>query len=229
MILENVGTQLEVLPIVFGNGKIYLEVNPQFRSVNNSRGLTTAFGFSPGFNEQQTRSSVLLESGQTFAIGGLIENEVQATTAKVPYLGDMPCVGTLFRTVEHAERETELIVLVTPRLVDAMDCNQVPRRVPGRETRSPDDYELFLEGLMEAPRGQRRVHSGNCKLPAYLCDPTACKFPCVGNLCGTPNANCAGGGCAPGGCATPAGGPVVAPVVPVPVAPVGGTTPAPIP
>ena len=82
---------------------------------------------------------------------------------------------------------------------------------------------------MEAPRGQRRVHSGNCKLPAYLCDPTACKFPCVGNLCGTPNANCAGGGCAPGGCATPAGGPVVAPVVPVPVAPVGGTTPAPIP
>ena len=228
VILENVGTQLEVLPIVFGNGKIYLEVNPQFRSVNNGRGLNSGFGFSPGFNEQQTRSSVLLESGQTFAIGGLIENEVQASTTKVPYLGDLPCVGTLFRSVEHIERETELIVLVTPRLVDAMDCNQVPRRVPGRETRSPDDYELFLEGLVEAPRGQRRVHHGDCKLPAYLCDPTACKFPCVGNLCSSPNANCAGGGCAPG-CATPAGGPVAAPIVPVPVAPVGGTIPAPIP
>jgi pilus assembly protein CpaC len=228
-ILENVGTQLEVLPIVMGNGKIYLEVNPQFRSVNNGRGLTTTFGFTPGFNEQQTRSSVLLESGQTFAIGGLIENEVQASTTKTPYLGDLPCVGTLFRRVTHQERETELIILVTPRLVDALDCTQVPRRVPGRETRTPDDYELFLEGLIEAPRGQRRVHSGDCKLPAYLCDPTACKFPCVGNLCGTPNANCAGGGCAPGGCATPAGGPVVAPIVPVPVAPVGGTTPVPIP
>jgi pilus assembly protein CpaC len=231
-ILENVGTQLEVLPIVFGNGKIYLEVNPQFRSVNNGRGLNTAFGFTPGFNEQQTRSSVMMESGQTFAIGGLIENEVQANTRKVPYLGDLPCVGALFRSIEHQERETELIILVTPRLVDALDCTQAPRRVPGRETRSPDDYELFLEGLLEAPRGQRRVHSGNCKLPAYLCDPTACKFPCVGNLCGTPNANCAGGGCAPGGCATPAGGPVVAPVapiVPVPVALPGGSTPAPIP
>jgi pilus assembly protein CpaC len=231
VILENVGTQVEVLPIVFGNGKIYLEVNPQFRSVNNSRGLNTGFGFTPGFNEQQTRSSVLLESGQTFAIGGLIENETEATTNKIPYLGDLPAVGTLFRSVEHSERETELLVLVTPRLVDAMDCNQVPRRVPGRETRSPDDYELFVEGLLEAPRGQRRVHTGNCKLPAYLCDPTACKFPCVGNLCGSAHSNCAGG-CAPGGCATPAGGPVVAPVtpvVPVPVAPVGGTTPAPIP
>ncbi|HET6573683.1 MAG TPA: pilus assembly protein N-terminal domain-containing protein [Fimbriiglobus sp.] len=226
-ILENVGTQLDVLPIVFGNGKIYLEVNPQFRSVNNGRGLTTSFGFTPGFNEQQTRSSVLLESGQTFAIGGLIENEVQSTTSKVPYLGDLPGVGTLFRTVRHQERETELLILVTPRLVDALDCTQVPRRVPGRETRSPDDYELFLEGLMEAPRGQRRVFSGNCKLPAYLCDPTACKYPCIGNVCGSPNANCAGGGCA-----VPAGGPVVAPmvpVVPVPVGPLGGSAPVPIP
>jgi pilus assembly protein CpaC len=230
VILENVGTQLEVLPIVFGNGKIYLEVNPQFRSVNNGRGLTTAFGFTPGFNEQQTRSSVLLESGQTFAIGGLIENEVQGSTRKVPYLGDLPCVGAVFSTVTYSERETELIILVTPRLVDALDCNQVPRRVPGRETRSPDDYELFLEGLLEAPRGQRRVHSGPCKLPAYLCDPTACKFPCVGNVCGSPHANCAGGGCATGGCATPTAGTVVAPAAPVvPVAPVGGTTPAPIP
>ncbi len=226
VILENVGTQLEVLPIVFGNGKIYLEVNPQFRSVNNGRGITTSFGFTPGFNEQQTRSSVLLESGQTFAIGGLLETEVQAQTQKVPYLGDLPWIGFAFSSVSHSERETELLILVTPRLVDALDCTQVPHRVPSRETRSPDDYELFLEGLLEAPRGQRRVHNGRCYLPAYQCDPTVNKFPCIGNLCTGPN----GGGCA-GGCGAPA--PVAptpaAPVVPAPVAPAGGTGDLPIP
>jgi pilus assembly protein CpaC len=229
VVLENVGTQLEVLPIVFGNGKIYLEVNPQFRSVNNGRGITTSFGFTPGFNEQQTRSSVLLESGQTFAIGGLLEMEVQAQAQKVPYLGDLPVVGFAFSSVTHSERETELLILVTPRLVDALDCTQVPRRVPGRETRSPDDYELFLESLIEAPRGQRRIHNGRCYVPSYQCDPTVNKFPCIGNLCTGPN----GGGCA-GGCGAPAHGPVApitpaVPVAPAPVAPAGGTGDLPMP
>lgn len=228
VVLENVGTQLEVLPIVLGNGKIYLEVNPQFRSVNTGRGITTAFGFTPGFNEQQTRSSVLMESGQTFAIGGLLEMQVQNTAEKVPYLGDLPLVGFAFSSVRAEERETELIVLVTPRLVDAMDCAQVPRRVPGKETRSPDDYELFIESLIEAPRGQRTVRSGGCYNPAYKCDPTVAGFPCQGNVCtGVNGAGVAGAGCATGNCA-PAAAPVVpgAPPAALPTLPAGGEVPA---
>jgi pilus assembly protein CpaC len=228
VVLENVGTQLEVLPIVLGNGKIYLEVNPQFRSVNTGRGITTAFGFTPGFNEQQTRSSVLMESGQTFAIGGLLEMQVQNTAEKVPYLGDLPLVGFAFSSVRAEERETELLVLVTPRLVDAMDCAQVPRRVPGKETRSPDDYELFIESLIEAPRGQRTVRSGGCYNPAYKCDPTVAGFPCQGNVCtGVNGVGVAGAGCATGNCA-PAPAPVVpgAPPAALPTLPAGGEVPA---
>jgi pilus assembly protein CpaC len=228
VVLENVGTQLEVLPIVLGNGKIYLEVNPQFRSVNTGRGITTAFGFTPGFNEQQTRSSVLMESGQTFAIGGLLETQVQNSAEKVPYLGDLPLVGFAFSSVRAEERETELIVLVTPRLVDAMDCAQVPRRVPGKETRSPDDYELFIESLIEAPRGQRTVRSGGCYNPAYKCDPTVAGFPCQGNVCtGVNGVGVAGAGCATGNCA-PAPAPVVpgAPPAALPTLPAGGEVPA---
>jgi pilus assembly protein CpaC len=219
VVLENVGTQLEVLPIVFGNGKIYLEVNPQFRSVNNGRGISLGGSFTPGFNEQQTRSSVMLESGQTFAIGGLIENEVQASSERVPYLGDLPLLGAAFSYVRHSERETELVILVTPRLVDAMDCAQVPRRVPGRETRSPDDYELFLEGILEAPRGQRKVWNGRCYVPAYKCDPSYSLCPCQGNVC----AGGAGAACGTaGGCASPAvGGPIAPAPAPVPVMPTG--------
>lgn len=162
-----VGTEMEVLPIVHGNGKIYLEVNPRISSVNNGRGITTAFGFTPGFNEQQARSSIMLESGQTFAIGGLLETTVQANAQKVPYLGELPVIGAAFSSVTHDERESELLILVTPRLVEPMDGQQVGRRLPGKETRSPDDYELFVESLLEAPRGQRKPWSSGRYVPAY--------------------------------------------------------------
>ena len=204
--LENIGTELEVLPIVRGDGKIYLELNPRITSVNNGRGITTAFGFTPGFNEQQTRTSVTLEPGQTFAIAGLIETTVQASTEKIPYLGDLPLLGAAFSSVRHEERETELLILVTPRLQEAMNCNQVPSRIPGKETRSVDDYELFLESLIEAPRGQRRPWGGNGPFgynPAWKCAPGG--FPCKNNVC--PDGNCGTANmkapCATGTCAAP--------------------------
>lgn len=193
VILEQIGTQLEVLPIVFGNGKIYLEVTPQFRSVNVGRGVNTAFGFTPGFNESSVRSSVYMEHGQTYAIGGLLETQKQTTLQKIPVLGDIPFVGSAFSNIVADERETELLFLVTPRLVDALDCTQVPKRVPGRETRTPDDYELFLESIIEAPRGQRQVFVNGKYVPAYKNDRSAKDFPCVGPNgqavpCGTPGA-----------------------------------------
>jgi len=147
----------------------------------------------------------MLESGQTFAIGGLIQNTVQASASKVPVLGDLPYVGTIFSSISHSSIETELVILVTPRLVHPMDCNQVPKRLPGRETRNPDDYELFLENILEAPRGQRKVWNGRCYNAPYKCDPTIATFPCAGNVCYGPNGTpLATGACGPSGCALPA-------------------------
>lgn len=214
---EQIGVQIEVLPIVYGNGQIWLEINPTNRQVNQGLGITTVFGTTPGFTEQQARCAILLESGQTFAIGGLIQNSVQSAALKVPVLGDLPYVGTLFSTIRHEERESELIIMVTPRLVHPLDCCQVPKRLPGRETRSPDDYELFLENLLEAPRGQRKVWNGKQYNAAYKCDPTIGAYPCIGNLCTGPNLVGGGGNCGPNGCAAPAngfGGPVMPPAGP---------------
>ena len=167
-VLEEVGTQMEVLPIVFGNGKIYLEVNPQFRSVNFARGITINGSATPGFNETSIRSSVYMEPGQTYAIGGLLENQVQATSEKVPYVGDLPYLGAFFSSVRHEERETELIILVTPHLVDAMDCTQVPTTVPSKETAPA--------GRLRAVHGRAswklRVASVAPGAPAALCRPT---------------------------------------------------------
>jgi pilus assembly protein CpaC len=206
-----VGTTLNVIPIVYGNGKIYLELSPTFQSVDFSRGIpvSTPNGqtvTTPGFNVQTANASVMLESGQTFAIGGLLQNDMQITSTKLPVLGEIPYLGAVFSNSRYQENETELIILVTPRLVDALDCGQVPKRVPGRETRSPDDYEFYLECLLEAPRGQRQVWNGRCYQAAYKCDPTYGIFPCKGNVCAGGNCNSGvyqAGGCANGNCNVP--------------------------
>ncbi|HEY1192331.1 MAG TPA: hypothetical protein VGE74_32200, partial [Gemmata sp.] len=190
------GTELEVVPIVYGNGMIWLDIQPRITAVNQGLGITVNGASSPGFTEQTVRSTVLLESGQTFAIGGLIQNSTGATAQKVPVLGDLPFAGTYFSRVDYTVRESELVILVTPRLVHPMDPCQAPKRLPGQETRTPDDYELFLENVLEVPRGQRKVWNGKCYNAPYKCGPTANQYPCIGGACTGPN-----GGCLPGNAA----------------------------
>jgi pilus assembly protein CpaC len=154
-----------------------------------------------------------MEAGQTFAIGGLIQTSVLASTNKVPVVGDLPFVGTLFSSINHTEQEQELVILVTPYLVDPMDCKQAPCKLPGMETRKPDDFELFLETILEAPRGQREVFPGKKYVPAYKNDATADKIPCGGD------AGSGNGACGNGNCAGAANGPATAPTPPPPPPP----------
>ena len=165
----------------------------------------------PGRDTQRVHTTVELEDGQTFVIGGLIQHDVTGTTTRVPILGDLPFVGAAFSTKFFTEDESELLVVVTPHLVDAMSCEQAPKILPGQETRSPDDFELFLEGILEAPRGPREVCPGGQYTPAFKNDPTAGLFPCGGGKGG-----CGAGGCGATGCGSPNGGCGAA------VAPLGG-------
>src|SRR5262249_24466059 len=101
------GTELEVVPIVYGNGMIWLEINPQVSAVSQGLGITVNGANSPGFTEQQVRAAVMLESGQTFASGGLIQNSVQASSSRVPVLGEIPFFGTIWSRQQHEQRESE--------------------------------------------------------------------------------------------------------------------------
>jgi pilus assembly protein CpaC len=214
------GTELEVVPIVYGNNMIWLDINPRITAVSQALGITVGGASSPGFTEQSVRSTVLLESGQTFAIGGLIQTSVQASANKVPVLGELPFAGTIFSSLSYQTRESELVILVTPRLVAPLDQCQAPKRLPGQETRTPDDYELFLENVLEAPRGQRKVWNGKCYNAPYKCGPTVNQFPCAGGICTGPMGTCLPGA-APAAPAVPGAGPA-APVLP-------GAVPQPIP
>ncbi len=191
------GTVVNILPIVLGNGKIHLEVRPEISSINVAAGITIpgAGGTTsvPGFDLRSAQVTVVIEDGQTLAIGGLIQNSINGQNSKVPILGDLPIISFAFTSKTYTETEEELIILVTPHLVDPMACNQLPKHLPGRETRTPDDFELFLEGILEAPRGQRNLT--HPYTAAYLNGPSASIYPC-GDMSGSR------GGCGVNGCST---------------------------
>jgi pilus assembly protein CpaC len=189
------GTQLSFNPIVLGNGKIYLEIAPSISNLDAASGVTLAGSSNvPGRTITYVNTTVELEAGQTFVLGGLIQHEVQATASKVPCLGDMPWFGTFFRSMSYQDTEQEVLVIVTPWLVDGMSCDQRPKMLPGEETRRPDDFELFLEGVIEAPRGPRQPLQNHHYVAPWKSSPSSALFPCADKH------NCGVGGCGVGGC-----------------------------
>jgi pilus assembly protein CpaC len=181
---EEFGTRLNFLPIVLGNGKIHLEVEPEVSTLDPNAGVAIAGATVAGRATQRVHTTVQLETGQTFVIGGLLQKTVTGTATKVPVLGQLPFLGTLFSTKSMTEEDTELVVMVTPHLVDAQSKDQVVKVLPGQESRTPDDFELFLEGILEAPRGPRQVFVHGKYVPAFLNGPTADLFPCAGRTDG---------------------------------------------
>lgn len=206
---EEFGTRLNFLPVVLGNGRIHLEVEPEVSNLDAANGTSINGTIVPGRNTQRVHTTVEMETGQTFVIGGLIQKNSVGDMNKVPVLGQMPFLGALFSTKTFTEEETELVVMVTPHLVDAQSSCQVSKVLPGQETRNPDDFELFLEGILEAPRGPRAVFHGNRYVPAHHNGPTANLFPCAGRgdgLIGSKGGMHGFGaaGCATGNCGVPA-------------------------
>jgi len=194
------GTSVIFLPVVLGNGKIHLEVQPEVSTLDPASGTTANGAVVPGRNTQRVRTTVEMEVGQTFVIGGLIQHASTGTIVRTPFLGDLPFIGTWFSNKTFNDQEVEILIMVTPHLVDAMDCAQAPKCIPGSESRIPDDFELFLEGILEAPRGSRCICPGGHYVPAFKHDPTIGQFPCGTDACGAGCGNGGNHGCATPGC-----------------------------
>lgn len=192
------GTSVTFIPVVLENGGIQLTVGAELSARNAANDASAPGVFAPGFDTRRASTVVLIEDRQTLAIGGLIQNTVSASTKKVPILGDIPFFGAAFSSTGYEEKEEEMLILVTPRLIDPMDCTQLPHRLPGRETRSPDDFELFLTQILEAPRGQREVCPDGRFRAAHLNGPTAGVYPCGDNSLSHRWGR--GGTCGPNGC-----------------------------
>lgn len=146
------GVKLTFTPVVLGDGKIRLKVAPEVSDLD----FTTAVQFGgyviPGLTERKLQTTIELREGQTFALAGLLNNNVSATKDVTPVLGDLPVVGALFRSVRYQRKETELVVIVTPRLVEGLNPAQVPA-LPGEKWRHPNEGELFWNRDIGGPAG----------------------------------------------------------------------------
>jgi pilus assembly protein CpaC len=146
------GVKLNFVPIVLGDGRIRLKVSPEVSDLD----FTTAVRFNgfviPGLTQRKLTTVVELGEGQTLALAGLLNNNVSATKDVTPILGDLPVVGALFRSVRYQRKETELIVIVTPRLAEAMNPAQVPP-LPGEKWRHPTEGELFWQRDLGSDKG----------------------------------------------------------------------------
>ncbi len=137
------GVKLNFTPVVMGDGKIRLKVSPEVSELDFSTAVKFDGFITPGVTKRKVQTVVELNEGQTFAIAGLLSNTVNASKQVTPILGDIPVLGELFRSTRYERKETELVVLVTPRLVEGMNPAQVPA-LPGEKWRHPSEAELLL-------------------------------------------------------------------------------------
>jgi pilus assembly protein CpaC len=139
------GIRLNFRPEVLGEGKLRLEVAPEVSELSEI-GALNQNGFTvPSLVTRRSKSTVELGNGQSFAMAGLLRTLEQATVAKVPVLGEVPVLGTLFRSVRYEQQETELVVIVTAEVVEPLD-DGMSRPAPGDLHTPPTDWELFMDG-----------------------------------------------------------------------------------
>jgi pilus assembly protein CpaC len=145
------GTQVDFVPIVLGNGGVRLEVRPQVSELDPTLSITVAGTSVPGFRERMVDTGVEMKFGQTLAIAGLLQQRLENNKRGIPYLMDMPYIGAAFGRVESRINEVELLILVRPELVEAMDPDQVPNCAPGLNSQAPDDCGLYWKRYIETP------------------------------------------------------------------------------
>ena len=138
------GVKLNFLPKVQDNGWIRLEVAPEVSQLDPNNSLTVGGINIPGLAVRRASTTLELKPGDTFAMAGLFQHDYQNNTSQTPWLGDLPVLGALFRSARFKRAETELMIIVTPRLATVEDRRITPLdSLPGRE---PSKADLFLRG-----------------------------------------------------------------------------------
>lgn len=147
------GVRLNFTPAVESEKAIRLIVAPEVSEPDFSTAVTVLGTTIPGLSKRRVETVVELASGQTFAIGGLLSERVRAVSRSVPGLGEVPVLGALFRSVDFQSQQSELVVLVTPELVEPVSSDQITY-IPGANYIPPNDFELFLMGAVESARSK---------------------------------------------------------------------------
>ena len=151
------GVRLNFTPQVTNIGTIRLDVEPEVSSLDFANGLTFGGFQIPALLTRRTKTSIEMGPGQVFAIAGLLDNTLTEEWQKIPLLGDLPILGAFFRSRSVRDRNTELLVLVTPHLVEPVNT---PPELPTGEPSSWNRTRFMREGKLILPTGVRIVPPG---------------------------------------------------------------------
>lgn len=142
------GVRLNFTPVVLDNGLINLKLEPEVSQVDESIRVSTGAISIPGFITRRASTSIEVRDGQSFAMAGLLQSVHTKNREQIPWLGQLPIIGTLFSSSSFQEEETDLVIIVTPHLVRPTKPGQ-PLRTPLDGAKPSNDAELFLLGAME--------------------------------------------------------------------------------
>lgn len=148
------GVELNFTPVVIDGDIINLTINAAVSSIDTTISLQ-ASGFSiNAFRRRETSTTVEMRDGESFAIAGLLQDDFRNLNGQVPWVGDIPILGALFRSAEYQRAQSELVIIVTPHLVTPTRGEALA--LPTDRIRVPTEREMFLFGKVtgnDAPRG----------------------------------------------------------------------------
>ncbi|MBT0955961.1 type II and III secretion system protein family protein [Alphaproteobacteria bacterium KMM 3653] len=143
------GILLNFTPRVIGKN-INLRMTAEVSGIDTTIGFTDAGFTVNGFRTRSTSTTVEMHDGESFAIAGLLQDDFTDAISKVPWLGDIPVLGTLFRSTDYARNQSELVIIVSAHLVSPTRGEALA--LPTDRVRPPTERELFLEGKTASTR-----------------------------------------------------------------------------
>lgn len=148
------GVGLSFTPTVLDDGLINLKVAPEVSQIDTNRSVRIGGVEVPALTVRRADTTVELRNDQSFAIAGLLQNSRTDSKVQVPWLGDVPVLGSLFRSTRYRKNETELVILITPRLVHPVsDMSKLATPLDGMS--APNEGQQFLLGQIEGERTSR--------------------------------------------------------------------------
>jgi pilus assembly protein CpaC len=160
---QEFGVGLKFTPTVLSSRKINLKLATEVSAIDTTSGATINNITVPGVTTRRASTTIEMADGQSFAIAGLLQNDIQNVVNKFPGLGDIPILGALFRSTDFQREETELVILVTPRLVKPVPAGRHILPTDGFIPPNNRDQYLFgrLEGAPDAPTAEQSAPSGS--------------------------------------------------------------------
>ncbi|WP_454734927.1 type II and III secretion system protein family protein [Cupriavidus necator] len=149
---EEFGVGLKFTPTVLANGRIHLKVSPEVSELSPTGatvrgGSLTGQTVLPVITTRRASTTVQMRDGESFAIGGLLTDSARGSLKALPGAGEVPVLGTLFRSTQYQQDLTELVFVITPRLVKPMPTTNYP--LPTDSFSTPNPLSLYFMGNME--------------------------------------------------------------------------------